>query len=757
MFLNYVNNAIILGKYVSRRMTMINLNDLNKEQRQAVEKTEGPLLILAGAGSGKTRVLTYRIANLIENGVYPGSILAITFTNKAAGEMKERVESLIGEDAKGMWISTFHSSCVRILRQDIDKLGYEKSFVIYDTQDQEKLIKECLKELNLDEKVFPPKDMIGKIGDLKDKLIDAETFERKYGNDFKNRKVADVYSLYQKKLKRNNALDFDDIIMNTVNLFKKHGDVLNYYQRKFRYIMVDEYQDTNRAQYELVNLIAQKHRNLCVVGDDDQSIYGWRGADIRNILDFEEDYPDVMIIKLEQNYRCTKKILEAANTVIANNEKRKSKKLWTENTIGDNINFYRGNSDREEASFIVSEIQKMKSEGISYNHFAVLYRTNAMSRIIEEAFVTVGLPYKVIGGLKFYDRKEVKDVLAYLKVINNPLDGISLERIINVPKRGIGDASIGRIKERVRENGMSLYSNLLEIDEIEDLNKRAVNSITKFISIMNYFIMSRDDMKVSNLIKEVLDKTGYLKELEEENTPESRGRIENLDELYSAAVEFEENSEDKSLSAFLERVALVSDQDNITEDRGVTLMTLHTAKGLEYDVVFIAGMEEGIFPHFSAQEDMDEMEEERRLCYVGITRAKEKLYITCAKQRLLFGRTMFNAPSSFIDEIPENIVENLSPKQVNYNRVYSYEQPNRSPKTNYFSTPVHVNKPKPTPSGTLNGVDIRAGVKIMHKVFGRGLVISVKDAAGGDKQIIVQFDGIGLKNLLLSSAPIEVI
>jgi DNA helicase II / ATP-dependent DNA helicase PcrA len=738
---------------------MIDLNTLNAEQKEAVVTTEGPLLILAGAGSGKTRVLTYRIAYLIENGVYPGSILAITFTNKAASEMRERVEVLVGGEARKMWISTFHSTCVRILRMDIEKLGYNKNFVIYDTSDQEKLVKECLQELNLDEKIFQPKDMLYKIGSLKDILMDEDTFYRQNANDFKNKRIAEIYKLFQKKLRTNNALDFNDIIMKTVILFKNHPDVLEHYQRKFRYVLVDEYQDTNKAQYELVNLIAKAHRNLCVVGDDDQSIYGWRGADISNILDFEEDYPNVKTVKLEQNYRCTKNILEAANYVIANNEKRKKKRLWTENCQGENIKFYRADSDRDESGFIVNQIVKQVNEGSSFRDFAILYRTNAMSRILEEGFVTTGIPYKVVGGLKFYDRKEVKDILAYLKVINNPLDSISLERIVNTPRRGIGDASIEKVKEYALRKDVSMYSAMLELDNIEDLTKRAANSLDKFISLMNYFIVSRENTKVSDLINEILEKTGYLKELKDENTPESKSRIENLEELYSAAVEFEENYEDKSLSMFLERVALVSDQDQISEHGGVTLMTLHTAKGLEFPVVFIAGFEDGIFPHFSAREDYEEMEEERRLCYVGITRAKEHLYLTCAKQRLMFGRTMVNQISPFLEEIPEGLVQDISQKSVSFNRVYGYESPSAnsfSNRKNHLAAPVAFTSSAPKANNGVKSNEIKAGVKINHKIFGKGLVIAVKEAAG-DKQITVHFENAGLKNLLLGSAPIEIL
>ncbi|EYE89162.1 ATP-dependent DNA helicase PcrA [Fervidicella metallireducens AeB] len=485
-------------------------------------------------------------------------------------------------------------------------------------------------------------------------------------------------------------------------------------------------------------------------------MYGWRGADIRNILEFEKDYPEVKIVKLEQNYRCTKKILDAANFVIANNERRKAKRLWTENEEGEKIKFYKADTDGDEAYFIVNEIKKLVEEGNSYRDFAILYRTNAMSRILEEKFVTSSVPYKVVGGLKFYDRKEIRDILAYLKVINNPLDGISLERIINTPKRGIGDATIEKLKDNAREMDVSLYSILLEIDAVEGINTRALNSLHKFISLMNYFILAKESLKVSELINEILEKTGYLRELKEENTPESRGRIENLQELYSAAIEFEEKSEDKSLPAFLEKVALVSDQDQLSEAGGVTLMTLHTAKGLEFPVVFIAGFEEGIFPHFSALEDESEMEEERRLCYVGITRAKERLYLTCARQRMMFGRTMFNSVSSFAEEIPEGLIEDISRYNNSFNRVYGYENTRTSVINRTHNLTSPINRPIQQSSGQKKPFndEIRAGMKIKHDKFGKGLVIAVKEITG-DKQITVHFENMGLKNLLLSSAPIE--
>jgi len=728
---------------------MLDLSALNKEQRDAVTTVEGPLLILAGAGSGKTRVLTYRIAYLIEKGIKPESILAITFTNKAADEMRERVINLVGEKAKNMWISTFHSACVKILRRDIERLGFEKNFVIYDVSDQEKLMKEVLKELDLNEKNFPIKDILNKIGSLKDRLIDEKSFY-KMSNSFKDKKVAEAYLLYQKKLKQNNALDFDDIIFKTIELFRTYEDVLKYYQSRFKYILVDEYQDTNRAQYELVNLLAKEHRNLCVVGDDDQCIYGWRNADIRNILDFEKDFPEAKVIKLEQNYRCTKRILEAANCVIANNENRKEKRLWTENKLGDNIKFFRAETDQEEAKFIVDEIIRLSKNGYSYKDFAVLYRTNAMSRILEEAFVRGAVPYKVVGAFKFYDRKEIKDIISYLKFINNPLDSLSLERIINTPKRGIGDATVAKIKEAAERIGIPFYEALNNLSLIGGIGK-VESAIKKFTSLMNYFISIKNQVKVSQLINEILEKTGYLQELEREGTDEARARIENLNELYSSAVEFEESSEDKTLEAYLEKISLISDQDTIEGKTSVTLMTLHAAKGLEFPVVFIAGMEEGIFPHFSALEDQNEMEEERRLCYVGITRAKELLFLTCAKQRLLFGRTSFNPVSSFIEEIPEDIIEDLSKRMSNLSRIiYDDLKPKKE-----LAYTIDA-KVKMQPEKTKNDLYVKLGDKVKHKLFGYGVVIAIKEVQR-DKQVTVSFEKAGVKTLLLSTAPLELV
>ena len=757
LFLKNVNNAIMIW-ILKLGGIALDLNTLNKEQLEAVKTVDGPLLILAGAGSGKTRVITYRIAHLIEIGVYPGNILAITFTNKAADEMKERVIELIGEEAKSMWISTFHSACVRILRANIEKLGYNKNFVIYDSQEQEKLIDECLKELNFDNKLYKPREILSKIGSLKDTLTDEEDYYKKYADDFKNKVVARTFLLYQKKLKNSNALDFDDIINKTVKLFQTYPDVLNHYQRKFKYILVDEYQDTNRAQYELINLLAKGHKNLCVVGDDDQSIYGWRGADIRNILDFEKDYPSCKVIKLEQNYRCTKKILDAANYVIANNEQRKPKKLWTENKTGDNIKFYRAENERGEARFILDEIKDLTSTDFKYKDVAILYRNNAMSRVLEEALITNNIPYKVIGGFRFYDRMEVKDIMAYLKVINNPLDNISVLRIVNVPKRGIGASTIDTIREYANQNEISIYSAILESEKIDGLNSRALNAVQKFISLMGSLAAAFEKMDVPELINEVIEKTGYVDELKKENTKESTERIENIQEFYSAALEFEEKSEDKSLSAFLEKLSLVSDQDSLDDNGGITLMTLHSAKGLEFPIVFIAGCEDGIFPHYSARDDKDELEEERRLCYVGITRAKQKLYMTCAKQRMLFGRIMFNPISMFVDEIPETYVDDLSKNDSSLKVSYDYKSIFNYKKTqnNFLNQPSYVSQQIKPVSNSIDSNDVKPGSKINHKIFGCGTIVSIKDSDSG-KIITVAFDKGGIKNLMLNSAPIEII
>lgn len=636
------------------------LSGLNKEQKEAVLHNEGPLLILAGAGSGKTRVLTHRIAYLIkEHGIYPSNILAITFTNKAAREMRERIDSLIGDLSNDMWVGTFHSICIRILRRDIEKLGYDRSFVIYDTTDQQVVIKECIKELNLNEKNFPPKSILETIGKQKDELIDANHFEKLYASDFRMGKIAKAYKLYEKKLKSNNALDFDDIIMNTIKLFKQYPEVLEYYQRRFRYVLVDEYQDTNTAQYTLVQKLSEAHQNLCVVGDDDQSIYGWRGANIRNILDFEKDFKKCKTIKLEQNYRSTQNILDAANSVISNNTGRKCKSLWTDNKGGSKIIVCEHDNEHEEALYTAREIQRLiDEEDRKFKDFAILYRINAQSRVLEDMLMREGLPYKIVGGQKFYDRKEIKDIIAYLRLIQNPADNVSLKRVINVPKRGIGNTTVEHAADIAIEKGLSIFAIISDTQEYPALS-RAAQKLDSFSKMIMRFRIIKESMSITELMDTVINDTGVLKEYEAEDTVEAQSRIENIKELKSVALEFEKQNEENSLEEFLANISLVSDLDNLEEEQDyVVLMTMHSAKGLEFPVVFIPGMEEGVFPGYRAiTEGPEQLEEERRLCYVGITRAKEKLYLSNARFRTLFGNSTYNKPSRFLSEIPENLVE----------------------------------------------------------------------------------------------------
>ncbi|MBD5637495.1 DNA helicase PcrA [Clostridium botulinum] len=736
-------------------------NKLNKEQYEAATTIDGPLLILAGAGSGKTRVLTHRIAHMIENlNIYPSKILAITFTNKAAGEMKERIKALVGDVVEGMWVSTFHSSCVRILRREIDKLGYDKNFTIYDTYDQKTLVKQCMEELNINDKEITDREIINTISNQKDNLISPKEFKKFSNGNYRKDKIADAYILYQKKLKANNALDFDDLIYKTVELFKTNKEALEFYQRKFKYIMVDEYQDTNKSQYELVKLLASVHRNICVVGDDDQCIYEWRGADISNILNFEKDYKETKVIKLEQNYRSKGNILNAANEVIKNNSQRKNKVLRTENENGNKIKVFRAYSDIDEAKFVASEMKKIiKDSDKSFNDFAVLYRTNAQSRIFEDVFMKRDIPYRLIGGLKFYDRKEIKDLMAYLKLINNPLDDISLRRIINVPKRSIGDATVKKVQEFANEMDECMYSVLLDADQILTLSQRSITSIKKFVSIMNSFIRKKDEISVSALIKEILEETGYLKELKSSKNPDDVSRVENLKELVSAAADFEKESEDKSLGMFLEKVALVTDIDNYDENSdSVAMMTVHSAKGLEFPVVFMVGMENGIFPGTQSLSDPKEMEESRRLCYVAITRAKEQLYITSAEIRKVFGRTVAYALSDFVSEISKNLKDNVNiTGEVATDKVLpkNFGIGIRSQKTNSinsYKSPNLNNGPK-------NNVDsnkINVGSKVKHKDFGVGTIVSMSKVSD-DIKLTIAFDRRGVKILMLSMAPIEAV
>jgi len=733
---------------------------LNKEQYEAAKTVEGPLLILAGAGSGKTRVLTYRIAHMIKDlNIYPSQILAITFTNKAAGEMKERVKNIIGSEADNMWVSTFHSSCVRILRREIDKLGYNKNFAIYDSYDQKVLIKQCMKELNINEKDITDREIINKIGEQKDNLINAQEFKITSEHNFRLNKIAEVYVLYQKKLKSNNALDFDDLIFKTVELFKKNNEVLEFYQRKFKYIMVDEYQDTNKCQYELVRLLAKAHKNICVVGDDDQCIYAWRGADIRNILEFERDYPNAKVIKLEQNYRSKANILNAANKVISNNSNRKDKQLRTESDLGEKIRVFRASSDIEEGRYVAREIRKlMKAEEKKFKDFAILYRTNAQSRIFEDAFIRDNIPYRIIGGLKFYDRKEIKDILSYLKFINNPLDDVSLKRIINVPKRNIGETTVQKVQEFAGNLEECMYSILLEINQVMNLTQRSTTSIKKFVSLINSFVRTKDDVRVSKLIEEILQTTGYLNELKNSTDIDDISRVENLKELVSAAVEFENSSEDKSLSAFLEKVTLVSDIDNFQEDADtVVMMTVHSAKGLEFPVVFMAGMENGIFPGTQSLNDNKEMEESRRLCYVGITRARENLYMTSAEKRMIFGRTVAFPQSNFLSEIPRELKE--YPSEITAPPRSHENKNNKNNKaSDYFGfqfQPSDVVERKTT-NNCLSRESINVGMKVKHVKFGVGTIVSMVKA-GNDVKLTIAFEKMGIKILMLGVAPLEAV
>lgn len=751
---------------------------LNKEQYDGATTVEGQLLILAGAGSGKTRVLTYRMAHMIEDlGILPYKILAITFTNKAAKEMKDRVKKLVGEKAEDMWISTFHSTCVRILRREIEHLGYKSNFTIYDSSDQKTLITECMKALNINDKDIQAKEVIGKIGRAKDNMQSAQSYKREHESNFRENKIADVYLMYQKKLKENNAMDFDDLIFKTVELFKKNQDVLDFYQRKFQYIMVDEYQDTNGAQYELVKLLAAKNKNICVVGDDDQCIYAWRGADITNILNFEKDYPDAKVIKLEQNYRSKGNILDAANVVIANNANRKSKALRTEQESGKKIKIYRAFNDTAEGDFVSKTIADLKhSEGRKNEDFAILYRTNAQSRIFEETLRRRGIAYKIVGGTRFYDRKEIKDLLSYLKVLLNPQDDISLKRIINVPKRSIGDATVQKVQAFADDFELDLWDALTEARSIPALTPRNATCIEKFMNLMNQFGLLSETVPVSTLIESILKDTGYLEALEKSGEIEDKSRIENLKELVSDAVDFEKTSEDKSLSAYLEKVSLVQDTDKLEEEEdgegSVVLMTIHSAKGLEFPVVFMVGMENGLFPSVGDMDKEDQMEEARRLCYVAITRAKEELYMTSAEVRKVFGRTVAYSQSDFIGEIKSDLKEyinergltsgtssraSVSPSYSNPHSLRGGMFKSRAVSSSGMSSSLNRNE---TANNTLgassNGNELKMGMKVKHEKFGIGTIVSISPS-GNDKKLTIAFDKQGVKMLLLSLAKLEIV
>ena len=714
-------------------------SNLNDKQREAVFKTEGPVLILAGAGSGKTTVLINRVAYLIGvQNVRPYEILAITFTNKAAQELKNRLVFMLGETGNDVFASTFHSMCVKFLRRDIDKLGYKKDFNIFDRADQLTVVKECIKELNIDDKMFQPKSLINEISNAKDEMKLPSDMKNEFATDYRLNIIADVYELYQKKLKTYNALDFDDIIMLTVRLFEENDDVLKYYQRRFKYVMVDEYQDTNHAQYRLVSLLSAGHKNICVVGDDDQSIYKFRGANIENILSFEKQYENCAVIKLEQNYRSTGNILDAANGVIKNNRGRKGKTLWTDSGDGEKISFYRATNEHDEGYYIAEQIINMTIDGYNYNDFAVLYRTNAQSRVIENMLIQNAVPYRVLGGLRFFDRKEIKDVLAYVKLINNPQDNVNFKRIINEPKRGIGAKTVSNCEKIANAKGISMF----------DVCLTEQGKLGEFAKLMTEIVQMSKDMPVSKLIDTVIEKTGYGAMLINENTVEATTRLENIKELITDAMEFEKTvpKEEATLNNYLEKISLVADVDNYDESQEVVvLMTLHSAKGLEFPVVFMCGMEEGLFPGYMSMSSNEELEEERRLCYVGITRAKKKLFITCTQSRTLFGAVSYNKPSRFVDEIDENLIDIPFKTEIKQGITSSY-----------FS-PVKYNKiTLDSKKDTSSDVTYSVGQMVKHNKFGKGLILKAT-AVGNDWHLEIAFETVGTKNLMAAYAKLEIL
>lgn len=754
---------------------------LNPAQKKAVAHTEGPLLIMAGAGSGKTKVLTCRIANLLAQGVAPYSILAITFTNKAATEMRERVDRMIGDAAKDVWLSTFHSFCARFLRREIEATGiYKRNFVIYDASDSQTVIKECLKEMNLDDKQFTPASVQNAISNAKNQLMGPKAMERDADN-FHQKKIAEVYRLYANKLRNNNALDFDDLLMISVVLLEENEDIRTKYQGRFRYILVDEYQDTNGAQYQLTKILAARHHNLCVVGDADQSIYGWRGADIRNIMDFEQDYPEATVIKLEQNYRSTANILDAANQVIAHNSGRKEKKLWTEQGEGDPIRLFDAGDEREEAAWVADRIRQLNRHGEPYGNMAILYRTNAQSRVLEEMLMRSAIPYKVFGGQKFYDRKEVRDVIAYLRVVVNPADDVSLRRIINVPKRAIGDSTVQELMNHAQQNNMPLYSALSDVPD--SLSARPKKCVSDFFMLMTMLLALKETMPLEEFVSTLVEKTGLLAQYQKEDTEEARSRVENIQEFMGAVSEYAKATENATLEDYLENVSLVTDLDQQEDERGyVTLMTLHSAKGLEFPDVFMTGLEEGIFPSARSLMDETKMEEERRLCYVGITRAQKRLFISRANQRMLYNQVNHNAPSRFLAEIPERLLsdEMAGMKERFGDRV----QPQMRSRSAYNRGGTN----RPAPSGSapirpgsgntgLRGLNIpgvqkgfvqsparnmatsamqnlyRPGDRVRHLKFGEGTVVEVT-GSGSMSRIKIEFTAYGTKEFALATAPI---
>ncbi len=768
------------------------LKGLNDKQYEAVVNTEGPCLVIAGAGSGKTKVLTHKIAYLIgEKQVKPWNILAITFTNKAANEMKERIGNLVGDVAADIWMGTFHSICVRILRRFIDRIGFDSSFIIFDTSDQRTLVKACIKSIGLDDKMFTDRNVLSEISNAKNEMLEPDQYTVRANGDFRKEKIALVYEMYQKRLKENNAIDFDDIINYTIKILMENPDILEYYSDKFHYVLVDEYQDTNKAQFTLVTMLASKNGNITVVGDNDQGIYSFRGADISNILNFERDFPGTKIIKLEQNYRCTGNILKAANAVIKNNEVTYKKELWTENEVGNLPAVYSAKNEYDEGTYIAQQIEHLRREEYyKYSDFAILYRMNTQSRAIEEILRRESIPYKIIGGLKFYERKEIKDIISYLRLIQNPSDNLSLKRIINEPKRGIGKTSLDKIEELSINSGVPMYE-IIKNAEQYGLNRVFLNS-REFVNAIEELRAKKDDIKISDLIKETLKKSGYTQALENENTIEAENRIENLDEFLTVAIEFEDESADNKLSDFLEGITLSSDIDNMEEaEETVTLMTLHSAKGLEFPVVFLVGMEEGIFPGYKSIGEPKELEEERRLCYVGITRAKEHLFLTCSKQRTIFGSTSCNQVSRFLREIPSDLLDGyddaLGEKQESNSNIfgdskYSWTYGSKD-NGNIKTYKIDKNESKvaaASSSTNSNGfmfrtaesflnnltkkssganVDLskyKEGVRIYHKKFGEGVISNV-EPEGDDLKVDIQFDKVGHKRLMAKFANLEII
>ena len=756
------------------------LEGLNDKQYEAVVNTDGPCLVIAGAGSGKTKVLTHKIAYLIENGVKPWNILAITFTNKAANEMKGRIEKLVGDLTNDMWIGTFHSICVRILRRTIDLIGFDRSFVIFDTSDQRMIIKECFKELGIDDKMLTDRNVQAEISNAKNEMLEPAQYAVKANGDYKKEKIAPIYSLYQKKLKDNNAIDFDDIINYTIKVLTENPDTLMYYAERFQYVLVDEYQDTNKAQFTLITLLASRYGNITVVGDNDQGIYSFRGADISNILNFEKDFPGTKTIKLEQNYRCTQNILNAANAVIKKNENKYKKKLWTENEEGTKPTVFCANNEYDEARYIVEQINRLKrQEYFKNSNFAILYRMNSQSRSIEEILRREDIPYKIIGGLKFYERKEIKDIIAYLRLIHNHADNLSLKRIINEPKRGIGKTSLDNIEQIANNVGISMYELIKRAPEFE-LNRIYIK-VQAFIQLIESLTQRKDGLTISQLIQATLKESGYVKALETEDTKEAENRIENLNEFLTVAIEFEEEDTENTLAEFLEGITLSSDLDNMEEtDDSVTLMTLHSAKGLEYPVIFLVGMEEGIFPGYKSISEPKELEEERRLCYVGITRAKNNLFMTYAKQRTIFGSTSCNPVSRFLKEIPEEMLDGAEEAFSNSKKTSFQDAPTSwtygLSKVRKYNSSDTTNKVKATQSFQYRSADsflqglerqkktaavadfskYTAGARVYHKKFGEG-TINYVEPEGDDIKVDISFDKVGHKRLMGKFANLEII